>query len=111
MGLPASITPVTVTCTYLLPSGDPATGAVSFTPSITAATTGTVVPVSPLTVTLDDAGALSVVLAATDDADWVGGFTYEVVERIDGAPKRTYTIQVPAASPGGTLDLATVTPV
>lgn len=112
MALPDQITPITVTGRYALPDGSAASGSVKFTPSIAAAAAGVVLPVSPLTVALDADGAFSVILAATDDADWsASGFTYEVTERIHGARERTYNIEVPGDSPGGGLDLASVVPV
>jgi hypothetical protein len=99
---------VTVTASYLTPDGDAAVGTVTFTPSITPATEGALVP-APLAVTLVD-GALSVDLLATDDAGWAApGWTYRVAERIRGARPRSYNIEVPAGSP--TLDLALVAPV
>lgn len=112
MSLPGAITPITVSGKYLKADGSPATGTVEFVPSITAVTLGALLPITAVTETLDNTGAFSVVLAATDDPDWTAtGFTYKVRERIDGSVKREYNIQVPAASPGGTLDLATVAPV
>lgn len=99
---------VTVTASYLTPDGGPAVGAVTFTPSITPATTGVIVP-APIAVTLVD-GELSVDLYSTDDPDWAApGWTYTVTERIHGSRPRTYSIEVPSATP--TLDLALVAPV
>jgi hypothetical protein len=112
MALPGAITPITVSGTYLKADGTPAAGTVTFVPSIAAATDGVIVPILPLTVTLDEDGAFSTILAATDDADWeASGFTYEVREKIQDAAPRSYSIEVPAASAGGALDLATVAPV
>ena len=99
---------VTVTASYLTPDGDAAVGTVTFTPSITPATEGALVP-APLAVTLVD-GELSVDLLATDDAGWAApGWTYRVTERIRGTRPRSYSIEVPSAS--STLDLALVAPV
>lgn len=111
MSIPAAITAITVSGLYVAPDGSAVTGSVSFTPSVAATTPGALLPVSPLTVELDSTGAFSVALAATDDPQWApSGFTYTVTERINGARARTYSIVVPAASPGGVLDLATVAP-
>lgn len=113
MAIPGSITPITVSGQYVKADGTAATGTVSFVPSITAAadTDGVLVPLSPVTVTLDVTGSFSVILAATDDADWVAaGFTYLVTEKIYGARPRSYHIEVPAASPGGALELAAAAP-
>lgn len=112
MSLPDTITTVTVTGAYLTPDGEAAKGSVSFAPSITAASAGVIMPVAAYVVELDENGEISVDLAATDDPSWeAAGFTYLVTERIAGARPRSYSISVPAASPGGTLDLATVVPV
>jgi hypothetical protein len=82
---------------------------VLFTPSIDAAVVGTIFPMAPAKVTLDNTGAISVVLAATDDADWVAtNFTYKVTEVINGLNKRSYNIHVPAASSGGLMDLSAI---
>lgn len=62
--------------------------------------------------TLSATGTISIVLVATDTSGAEPeGATYHVVERITGAGLRAYDIEVPAASPGGTLDLADVAPV
>jgi hypothetical protein len=107
MAIPAAITPITVSGQFVKPDGSAAVGLVSFTPSITATTDGVLLPVSPLSVSLDAAGSFAVVLAATDDPQWdASGFTYAVSERIIGGQPRSYNIEVPAASPGGALDLA-----
>lgn len=113
MPIPAGITPITVTGTYLAPDGEPLAGYVVFTPSINAAdsTDNAIVPAVPYKVTLDEDGQLSVPLAATDDPQWnEPGWTYRVTEVItgdDGQPhKTTYNIAVPTASAGGALDLA-----
>lgn len=110
MSIPTAITPITVSGKFVRPDGTPAAGVVRFTPSITAVTPGAIVPISPLAVSLDDAGAFSVILAATDDPQWVAaGFTYTVTEQVRGAQERSYSIEVPAA--GDPLDLAVVVPV
>ena len=113
MAIPGNLTPITVTATYLLANGTPATGTVEFVLTAPAADPGApaLVPMAPVTVTLDGAGHLSVVLPATDDPDWSAtGLVYRVGERITGIPVRYWYAQVPAASPGGTLDLAAVAP-
>lgn len=110
MALPDTIATVAIVATYLTPDGGPASGSVSFTPSVSAATSGASLPIAPFSVELDSTGSLSVDLAATDDPDWAApGFTYLVTERIAGARTRSYSISVPAAAV--TLDLATVAPV
>jgi hypothetical protein len=107
----AGITMVTVTNTYVKSDGSPASGTVTFTPAIRGTTDNITLPQIPLNVKLDEDGEISVSLAATDDADWSAtDFTYTVTEQIDGAPKRSFSIEVPAATVGD-LDLATVSPV
>jgi hypothetical protein len=109
MAIPAGITPITVTGNFFKGDGTPEEGFVVFTPAIAAATAGGIMPVSPVAVALVN-GALSTILAATDDADWLNsGFTYTVIEQFRGTgkPYRTYSIEVPAASPGGALNLNT----
>lgn len=113
MPIPAGITPITVTGTYLAADGTARAGTVSFVPSIPAAdpTDKAILPLYPTTVTLVN-GMFSVILAATDDPQWAApGWTYEVTEKITGAVARVYSIEVPAASAGGTLDLASAAPV
>lgn len=112
MSIPVTVTPIVVSGAFLTSDGGPASGSVSFTPSVPAATATAILPMTPLYVALDTAGYFTVVLAATDDPQWLApGWTYQVTERITGARVRTYAIEVPAASPGGVLDLATVAPV
>lgn len=109
MAMPSDITSITVSATYLDPAGEPCRGFVTFTPSITATTEDNIFAV-PLRAELTPAGLMSIVLAATDDPDWLApGWTYLVVEAIEGAPVRAYSIEVPFD--GGAIDLATVAPV
>lgn len=110
MPIPAEITLVTVTATYLRPDGSPASGRVSFVPSQVNALADTVLTTWRTTSYLNSDGELSVQLPATDDASWEApGWSYRVIEQIDGADDRRYDITVPAASP--TLDLATAAPL
>lgn len=113
MPFPPAITPITVTAKYLLADGSPCEGTVTFTPSTTAELPGYIVPPSAVSAKLDNAGSLSVQLAATDDASWdMPGFTYEVTEIIKGlGARRSYNIVVPFNTPGGALDLASIAPV
>ncbi|MEV4350972.1 hypothetical protein AB0J83_41475 [Actinoplanes sp. NPDC049596] len=120
MAMPAGITPITVTGKYLAADGTPLSGYLVFTPSIKAADSAdnAIVPPAPYKVTLDGSGAFSVALMATDDPQWNDpGWTYSVREvmqkqRDDNngslytVSDSTYNIEVPAASAGGTLDLA-----
>lgn len=109
MAIPENITEVRVFGSYVGADGTALRGTVSFTPSALSATEGASLPVTPTRVCLDDDGAFSVDLAATDDTDWEPGeFVYLVTESITGSRpyKREFYIEVPAASVGGELDLA-----
>lgn len=113
MTIPAGITAITVTGKFVDASGNPLAGYVIFKPSITAAdaTDNTIVPMTPVKVTLDGTGSFSVDLAATDDVTWTDpGWTYNVKVHIDvnGWTDYSFNMEVPAASSGGTLDLADV---
>jgi len=120
MAMPPGITPITVTGKYVAADGTALKGYLIFTPSITAAdsTDNAILPSVPYKVTLDASGAFSVALAATDDPQWNNtGWTYTVrevmqAERENGSlytvTDEKYAITIPAASPGGTLDLADV---
>lgn len=113
MPLPGNLTPITVTATYLNPDGSAAAGTVEFLLTAPASDPGgpALFPQTKITATLDGAGHISVVLPATDDPDWAQrNLTYRVGESITGIPTRYWYTQVPAASPGGTMDLASVAP-
>lgn len=113
MSIPASLTSITVTARYYKPDGSPAAGSVRFqlSAAATAPADRAIVPLTSVKALLDTAGAISVVLAASDDPDWsASGLTYQVTERIVGAEPRTYNVAVPAAAAGGTVDLAALAP-
>lgn len=111
MPLPAAITSRTLTKQCLRADGTPASGYVTFTPSITAHTAGYEITAQAVTVRIDDAGDLQATVAATDDPDWLApGWVYHVVEVIDGIPVSTYDIEVPYQGTGE-IDLATLAPV
>lgn len=106
---------ITVTGHYVTATGGNATGRVTFLPMVWRAPDqmlGTMLGNAPVGVVLAS-GAFSLALIPTDDPDRlpVGGFLYRVSEFIDGAPDRSYLIEVPIGSVGGTLDLSAVTPV
>lgn len=114
MPIPTHLTAITVTGKWIEENGTACSGTCGFLLSATGQVPldNTIVPQVEVVATLDATGAISLVLPATDDPDWSQvGLTYKVTERITGAPVRTYYIQVPAASPGGTVDLADVAPV
>lgn len=56
-------------------------------------------------------GACTIAVPATDDPDVVpNGFTYRIVEKINGRPDKEYYIEVPLAE-APSIDLATIAPV
>ena len=109
-----AFTTIAVTGTFLQADGStPATGNVTFIASTTMQDSSNNQIIAPTlsTGTLNGSGAFSVNLAATDDSTTQPtGVTYEVTENIDGAGQNKYSIEVPSASIGATMDLADVTP-
>lgn len=111
MALPANLTTITVTGTYLDIAGNPIAGQVKFTPRavIKNVTSNIILINSTITVTLDASGAFSQALVATNDPDAAPvDFTYRVEEAFSGG--RTFDILLPTATVGGTIDLADVSP-
>ena len=112
MALPGDIFTITVTGTYLNPSGSAMTGTVTFTPStpILVDTVGTVLLGGVgTTVSLNGSGAFSVVLPCTGQltpANW----SWKVTETIGGLSPRSYNINIPH-SLGSTVDISTLAPV
>lgn len=111
----ASENTITVTGTYRLFNGAPASGSVEFLPQpgLTAILDpggNQIIIPSVVGADLDSNGHFSVVLPASDDPDTAPtGFTYRVTEDIIGrayVDPRVYNILVPVSSAGGTLDLA-----
>lgn len=106
------VTLITLTGTYETAEGEPSVGTVKFIPSI--ANTDNVnkklLTQATAEVTLDDTGAFSVELPASDDADWASpGWTYGVHEDIDGI-RRHYNIELLEIN-APTVDLSTIAPV
>lgn len=57
-------------------------------------------------------GAATVQVPASDDPDvFPNDFTYRVTEKVNGFPDNTYFIEVPLASAGTGIDLASISPV
>jgi len=109
--LPVNLTTITVTGTYLDLTGEPIAGQVKFTPRavLKNVTSNVILINSTITVTLDAAGSFSQALVATDDSDAAPiDFTYRVEEAFVGG--RTFDMLLPAATVGGTIDLADVAP-
>jgi len=109
--LPVGLSAVTVTGTYTHPDGAPFAGKLLFTPEpaiLTSATHGTLL-LGTVEAALNENGAVTVTLLATDDPDVTpSGWTYQVQERWYNAPGRSYPLSLPAAAPA--VDLADVAP-
>lgn len=64
-----------------------------------------------ITVKLDDDGSFEASVISTDDPAWLPVNRTLVIKEALAGGARTYRIAVPAATPGGVLDLADVSPV
>lgn len=97
-----NLTRITVTGTLTTDAGGFQVGTVSFRPLLYSAGGFFIYAGQPLTASLS-AGHLSIPLPATDDPNTLTpGFVYLVIE----PSSAQYLINVPIASPSGTLDLA-----
>lgn len=108
-----AFTLITVTGTYLLPTGEPASGSVSFTltaPMRDASTDVTITPQEQV-VALDGSGSISINLYANDDdTTQPDGVTYEVNERLNETGYNKYFFTLNSNSPNGVFNLADVVP-
>lgn len=108
-----AFTLIAVTGTYLLPTGLPASGSVSFTltaPMRDAVSDVTITPQEQV-VALNASGSISINLYANDDDSTVpDGVTYEVNERLNETGYNKYFFTLNSNSPDGTFDLADVVP-
>ncbi|MFG3014312.1 hypothetical protein ACGFZB_28615 [Streptomyces cinerochromogenes] len=108
--VPVTIASVLLTGRYIRPDGTPLTGTLTFEPPATLTfPDADVIGVGSATAELDESGAFSIALIATDAAggdpsDW----TYTVVERLHQANGRTFHIALPSATP--VVDLADIAP-
>lgn len=109
-----AFTNITVTGTFIQADNTtPASGTVSFMLTSTMRDTETDVSIAPqeILATLDEFGAFSVELVATN-----GEFTtprnakYEVTERIGDGNENKYFISIPANATNGTVDIADLVP-
>ena len=109
MALPASLSTITITGSYVDYSGTAISGQITFTLGDVLRSGIDNVMVAPSTVVVPlVAGSFSVTLPATNDPDIIPNpYTYTVVESFVGG--RTYTISVPYN--GGSLDLADISPL
>lgn len=92
------------------PSGGQATGTVEFHPRVFSIQSSSEIIAAVVTVAeLDENGAFSVFLQATDAPGFLPtGWSYRVVEKINGRLWRVYDIAVPSASQGAGIDLVDV---
>ena len=108
-----AFTLINVTGTYLLSTGAPASGSVSFTltaPMRDASTDITITPQEQV-VTLSPSGSISINLYANDDeTTQPDGVIYEVNERLNGTGYNKYFFTLNSNSPGGTFDISDVVP-
>jgi hypothetical protein len=108
-----AFTLIHVTGTYLLPTGAPASGSVSFTltaPMRDASTDITITPQEQV-VTLSPSGSISINLYANDDeTTQPDGVTYEVNERLNETGYNKYFFTLNSNSPDGTFDISDVVP-
>lgn len=111
-----TFTPITVTGSWRKPGPDggeqPSSGQVTFQLyQALSDDDATILPRTRVVVPLNDAGDISVILAATDDPTTTpAGVPYEVVELVDKVQRR-YFVEIPHAAAGGTVDLATLQPM
>jgi hypothetical protein len=97
-----ALSTITVTGTWVTPANvAPASGSVMFQPVQEVAGGGFIVADSPVTATLNGAGAISIVLVNNTQAT---SLQYQVTEQIAGAPTVTYVI----SPTGSSVDLSTV---
>jgi hypothetical protein len=111
--LPGGITVITVTGTFLHPSGTPASGTVTLDPGPVTLTdsAGHVILAAPVTATLSGSGQVSVVIPCTDDETLSGGpFTYSVTVALDGLPGATYPGKSIPHTLGASVDLSALLP-
>ena len=108
-----AFTLITVTGTYLLPGGLPASGSITFQPTaeMRDPTTNTIVSTQEISVGLSASGSFSVALYATNDDGIVpNGVTYEVNERLNETGWNKYYISIDKESVNSSFDLAEVIP-
>jgi hypothetical protein len=112
MALPADVTTVEVTGTWLDLNGNPCQGSVTFTPPCTLVdSAGAVILSGPVTATLDSSGSIDVLLPCTDqDTINPTGWTYKVTIRTTCAD---CLIEFDMALPCDTspVDIAALVPV
>jgi hypothetical protein len=108
-----AFTPILVTGTYLLPTGEPVSGSISFTPTAVMrdASTNTSISTNERVVGLDENGYFEIELFATNDGTTEPkGVTYEVNERFRNTSYNKYFISLDKLAIDGTVDIADIVP-
>lgn len=111
MSLPSDYDRVTVSGRYVYLDGTPVSGTVTFTGKATVSSPAAKTMIVPdiITCTLDENGAFSVPLPATDDPDITGsGWTYKVKENFRSGGGRTFELPVSIDAKDTGIDLSTV---
>jgi hypothetical protein len=106
-------TPILVTGTYLLPTGQPVSGSISFTPTAVMRDpfTNTNISTNERVAALDENGHFQIQLFATNDVGIEpNGVTYEVNERFRNTSYNKYFISLDYLSPDGLVDIADIVP-
>jgi hypothetical protein len=115
MSLPASLSAITVTGSYVNSDGTPATGVVIFRNkyTLTSVSSGVFVQLDDIEVELDATGAFTVAVPASNDPDWFPSpAVWNVIERTTSRSySRSYNVLIPYNAPGGTVALASLAPV
>lgn len=98
--------------TWINADGTPSSGQVEFVLSTALTNSSITISPTPVTASLDQNGAISQPLASNVDAGTTPNSSFwTVVERILGAPQRTFSIQLPSASAGALyVDLGSLAP-
>ena len=113
MALPANLSTVTITGTYIDLNGTPLNGSIQFEmddPLETLSSPAVNVTVVPSPIVVSVAGSFSAVVPTTNDPDISPQFRYRVTETFPALNvTRTYRIEVPFDSPS-TLDIADILP-
>lgn len=107
-------TPITLTGTRTNPDGSPANGQVTFQLTQQMINGTEVVPASTIQAQILNGSllamnGLALTLLANDDAATTpSGSAYFVTEKLVGQKPLTYSINVPSAAPGQTIDLSAI---
>ena len=114
MALPGGVSTLTLTGKYEDLQGNPQSGTVTFTPSTGPFADPAVTVIfepAPVVATLDNTGAISEVLACTDNSGFEpNSWVWNVTERVSGFTVRSYSIALPSTL-GPSVDLSTLAQV